>query len=139
MQSSPFPPGRLGHGRPTWRSPVPVVDEWAGPFVFRRFLGDPYRRDNGDVEHLSFDVIDGMDLVAWTLTSPDSGPPGFSARLIGRPAARRSVEASLTWILRASALRPAGRGATHGTGAGAVFALISAVRAHLTSWSRPLR
>ncbi|MGA2803247.1 MAG: LysR family transcriptional regulator substrate-binding protein [Acidimicrobiales bacterium] len=124
------------------------------------------RRDSeiGDVEHLSFDVIDGMDLVAWTrrwnsqieleeawrrrgiaprivyrtddnLALQRLVAAGLGHACIGRLAARRAVDPSLTWLAPRERLTtrqivlcyPRHREIT-----GAVSALISAVRAHST-------
>ncbi len=133
-------------------------------------LEDPWviltRRDSeiGDVEHLSFDVIDGMDLVAWTrrwnsqieleeawrrrgiaprivyrtddnLALQRLVAAGLGHACIGRLAARRAVDPSLTWLAPRERLTtrqivlcyPRHREIT-----GAVSALISAVRAHST-------
>jgi DNA-binding transcriptional LysR family regulator len=133
-------------------------------------LEDPWviltRRDSeiGDVENLSFDIIDGLDLVAWTrrwnsqveleeawrrrgiaprivyrtddnLALQRLVAAGLGHACIGRLAARRAVDASLTWLApreRLTTRQIALCYPRHREISGAVSALISAVRAHST-------
>ena len=95
------------------------------------------RRDSalGDVEHLSFDLIDGMELVAWTrrwssqieleeawrrrgiaprivyrtddnLALQRLVAAGLGHACIGQLAARRAVDSSLTWLAPRERLTP---------------------------------
>jgi len=131
-------------------------------------LEDPWviltRRDSeiGDVEHLSFDVIDGRDVVAWTrrwnsqleleeawrrrgiaprivyrtddnLALQRLVAAGLGHACIGRLAARRAVDPSLTWLApreRLTTRQIALCYPRHREITGAVSALISAVRTH---------
>ena len=124
------------------------------------------RRDSalGDVEHLSFDIIDGMELVAWTrrwsaqveledawrkrgiaprivyrtddnLALQRLVAAGLGHACIGRLAARRAIDPSLTWLAPRERLTP--RQITlcyprHRELTGAVSALISAIRVNST-------
>jgi DNA-binding transcriptional LysR family regulator len=133
-------------------------------------LEDPWviltRRDSllGDAGHLSFDLIDGMQLVAWTrrwssqveleeawrrrgiaprivyrtddnLALQRLVAAGLGHACIGRIAARRAIDSSLTWLAprerlttrQVSLCYPRHRAVT-----GPVSSLISAIRTHLS-------
>jgi len=130
-------------------------------------LEDPYviltRRDSvlSDVEHPSFDLIDGLQLVAWTrrwasqveleeawrrrgvaprivyrtddnLALQRLVAAGLGHACIGRLAARRAIDPSLTWLApreRLTAREMALCYPRHRELTGAVSALISAIRA----------
>lgn len=133
-------------------------------------LEDPWviltRRDSaiGGVEHLSFDLIDGMDFVAWTRrwTSQVELEEAWSRRgiaprivyrtddnlalqrlvaaglghaCIGRLAAQRAIDPSLTWLAPREALTPRQISLCyprHRELTRAVSVLITAIRAHST-------
>lgn len=124
------------------------------------------RRDSaiGDVERLSFDLLDGLELVAWTrrwnsqivleeawrrrgiaprivyrtddnLALQRLVAAGLGHACIGRLAARRAIDSSLTWLAPHETLTPRQIALCyprHRELTGAVAALISAVRSHST-------
>jgi DNA-binding transcriptional LysR family regulator len=134
-------------------------------------LEDPWvvltRRDSalGEVEHLSFDVLDGMEIVAWTrrwnsqveleeawrrrgiaphivyrtddnLALQRLVAAGLGHACIGRLAARRAIDSSLTWLAPRERLTPRQMALCyprHRELTGPVTALIAAIRARATS------
>jgi DNA-binding transcriptional LysR family regulator len=124
------------------------------------------RRDSalGEVGHLSFDLLDGAELVAWTrrwnsqivleeawrrrgiaprivyrtddnLALQRLVAAGLGHACIGRLAARRAIDSSLTWLAPRETLTPRQIALCyprHRELTGAVAALISAIRAHST-------
>ena len=146
----------------------PELDERAEAIPL---VEDPWviltRRDSpiADVEHPSFDLIDGAELVAWTrrwvsqleleeawrrrgiapriVYRTDDNvalqrlvAAGLGHACIGRLAARRAIDSSLTWLApreRLTARQIALCYPRHREISGAVSALISAIRAYSTS------
>jgi DNA-binding transcriptional LysR family regulator len=134
-------------------------------------LEDPWvvltRRDSviGDMEHLSFDVLDGMELVAWTrrwisqveleeawqrrgiaphivyrtddnLALQRLVAAGLGHACIGRIAARRAIDSSLTWLAPRERLTPRQMSLCyprHRELTRPVTALIAAIRANAAS------
>jgi DNA-binding transcriptional LysR family regulator len=124
------------------------------------------RRDSaiGDTDRLSFDLLDGLELVAWTrrwnsqIVLEEAGrrrgiaprivyrtddnlalqrlvAAGLGHACIGRLAARRAIDSSLTWLAPRETLTPRQIALCyprHRELTGAVAALISAIRARST-------
>ena len=124
------------------------------------------RRDSaiGEVEHPSFDLLDGLEVVAWTrrwhsqieleeawhrwgiaprivyrtddnLALQRLVAAGLGHACIGRLAARRAIDPSLTWLAPRETLTPRQIALCyprHRELTGAVASLIAAIRAHST-------